>query len=95
MKYVIDIDNTICHTVGSDYSHSQPIRQRISLVNQLYSNGHHITYWTARGSNSGQDWSRLTAQQLEDWGCRYHELRMGKPAYDVWVDDKAQWIFDS
>lgn len=95
MKYIIDIDNTICHTVASNYPNSQPIPERISLVNQLYLNGNHITYWTARGGNSGMDWTRLTTQQLEEWGCLYHELRMGKPAYDIWVDDRALWIFDT
>jgi len=23
----------------------------------------------------------------------YHQLWMCKPSYDVWVDDKAQWLF--
>jgi hypothetical protein len=42
---------------------------------------------------SGTDHGDMTEQQLQDWGCKYHSLWMGKPSYDVWVDDKAQWLF--
>jgi hypothetical protein len=89
MKYVVDIDNTICRTQGSDYQNSVPLSDRIRKINELYQAGHTITYWTARGGNSGIDWSELTERQLKNWGCQYHELRMGKPAYDLWIDDKA------
>ena len=40
-------------------------------------------------TNSGKDWTELTIKQLKEWGCKYHEVKLGKPAYDVWVDDKA------
>ena len=29
-------------------------------------------------------------KQLKAWGCKYHELSVGKKEhYDIWVDDKA------
>jgi hypothetical protein len=87
--YVIDIDGTICNTSDGMYNSSHPYPTRIDYVNKLYDEGHTIIYWTARGGNSGLDWSDLTKQQLDSWGCKYHELRMKKPVYDVWVDDKA------
>ena len=31
----------------------------------------------------------LTKQQLDDWGVKYHELIMGKPHADFFIDDKA------
>ena len=31
----------------------------------------------------------LTQQQLKEWGVRYHELIMGKPHADMFIDDKA------
>ena len=31
----------------------------------------------------------LTDKQLKDWGCKYHELIMGKPHADYFIDDKA------
>lgn len=94
MIYIVDIDNTICLTVKDadgkwDYSISIPHKSRIEKINELYDNGHTIVYWTARGSSSGIDWTELTKQQLYSWGCKYHEVRLGKPSYDIWIDDKA------
>ena len=94
MIYIVDIDNTICESINSDYPNSIPYTDRIQKINELYDNGHTIIYWTARGGNSGIDWTELTTQQLQDWKCKHHELRMRKPSYDVWIDDKANWIFD-
>mgnify|MGYP003339078617 CR=1 FL=1 len=89
MKYIVDIDDTICITTDKDYNNSVPIRSRIDNLNILFDKGHEIHYWTARGSSSGKDWTKLTLQQLEDWGCKYTTASCGKPSYDVWVDDKA------
>lgn len=89
ITYIVDIDNTICRTLWGDYPRATPITERIAKINKLYHEGHKIIYWTARGAISGTDWSELTKTQLQDWGCRYHELMMGKPHYDVWIDDKA------
>lgn len=89
MKYIVDIDGTICTNTSGDYINAKPYLDRIKEINKLYESGHHIVYWTARGANSGVDWSELTAWQLDRWGCKFHELRMGKPAYDIWIDDKA------
>lgn len=86
---MVDIDGTICRTQGSNYMESKPIKERIDRINALYDEGNQIIYWTARGGNSGIDWSDLTRQQLKDWGCKYDELRMRKPVYDIWIDDKA------
>lgn len=93
MIYMVDIDQTICLTPflfeKHHYTLSVPIKHRIEEINKLYDQGHTIIYWTARGSGSGIDWTELTTQQLYDWGCKFHEVRLGKPTYDVWVDDKA------
>lgn len=89
MKYIVDIDGTICTNTEGDYINAKPYKDRIKEINRLYEDGHHIVYWTARGANSGVDWSELTGWQLDRWGCKFHELRMGKPAYDIWIDDKA------
>ena len=94
MRYIVDIDQTICYTENSDYPNSRPITKNIARVNSLYDEGHVIIYWTARGGNSGKDWGEFTKRQLTLWGCRYTELWMNKPSYDVWVDDKAEWIFN-
>ena len=93
MIYIVDIDQTICITPAVDGKHcydlSTPLHYRIAIINKLYDEGHTIKYWTARGSGSGIDWTKLTNQQLNEWGCKFHEVRLGKPSYDVWIDDKA------
>lgn len=88
MRIFVDIDGTICVTKNG-YKNSQPIQKNIDKINALFDEGHHITYWTARGGNSGEDWTNLTKEQLQKWGCLYHELELGKPPYDVIIDDKA------
>ena len=88
-KYFIDFDNTLCHTVAGHYNQSVPIPERIQYVHQLKEEGHHITIWTARGSRSGVDYSELTKKQLEEWGVPYDVLLMGKPDYDIYIDDKS------
>ena len=30
----------------------------------------------------------ITLNQLNKWGCKFYELRMGKPNYDLFIDDK-------
>lgn len=86
----VDIDNTICNTVDSDYINSTPIQENIDKINKLYNDGHFIVYWTARGGFSGKDHTELTKKQLDEWGCLYMELIMNeKPSFDLLIDDKA------
>ena len=90
MKIFIDIDNTIFKTIGNDYKNSQPIPERIEKANKLYNDGHIITYWTARGCTSGKtaEYFKLTYSQLVSSNVQFHELRMGKPHFDLFIDDK-------
>ena len=89
MIIFIDIDETICDTPENrDYTLSVPIEENIQKANKLYDEGHTIVYWTARGSVSGRDLTELTNQQIKDWGAKCHEVRLGKPYYDLFIDDK-------
>ena len=88
MIIYVDIDDTICTTIGTNYQTAVPIKEAIDKVNLLYEAGNTIVYWTARGTVSGIDWMDLTEKQLLSWGAKYTELKMGKPAYDVFIDDK-------
>ena len=93
MNIFVDIDETICNTRrDGDYSKSTPIDEHIQKINKLYDEGHHIVYWTARGSGSGIDWKDLTEKQLSAWGVKHHELRLGKPSYDLLICDKTDRI---
>tara|TARA_R110001599_G_scaffold343996_1_gene567143 strand:- start:141 stop:461 length:321 start_codon:yes stop_codon:yes gene_type:complete len=97
MTYVFDIDNTICYTKESDYSSSKPIAERIKKINDLYDDGHIIIFQTARGmgrSNNNQIaaismFYALTLEQLNQWGVKFHSLYLGKPAGDIYIDDKG------
>ena len=90
MIYYVDIDETICkYPAVRKYELAEPIHENISKINQLYENGDTVVYWTARGSTTGIDWTELTYKQLKDWGTKYHELKLGKPHYDVFICDKA------
>jgi len=91
MIYIFDIDGTVLTKVhNSQYQNAKPLPGRIEQVNQLYDQGHYITYWTARGATTGQNWYDFTRAQLLEFGCKFHEFHTKKPHYHVWVDDKAQ-----
>ena len=94
MKIYVDIDDTICsHGAVRSYPDALPITENIDKINKLYEEGHTIIYWTARGGNTGLDWSDLTAKQLEEWGAKHHELIMNeKPTYDLLICDKTKRI---
>jgi phosphatidate phosphatase PAH1 len=99
--YVIDIDGTICDKdvcrKDGDYETSIPKLDRIEKINLLFDKGNKIKYFTARGMGRHQDDAKLahlefynlTRQQLDLWGCKYHELILGKPSGDIYIDDKG------
>ncbi len=98
MIYVFDIDGTICSKVDDgDYSKAMPYSNRIKTVNRLYDEGNTIIFQTARGmGRSGNSqafaWTafeRVTRDQLNTWGVKYHSLFLGKPAGDIYIDDKG------
>lgn len=86
---MIDIDGTICTNTNGKYELAEPYTNRIQRFNDLYDQGHEIHYWTARGANTGIDWTELTQFQMNLWGVKFTSLKMKKPAYDIWIDDKA------
>ena len=103
MRYCFDIDGTICTpTKGRDYESAKPFENRIKTINKLYDEGNYIIFLTARAMGRFSDERHkiaqvtaeevlfdLTQQQLKEWGVRYHELIMGKPHADMFIDDKA------
>ena len=91
MIYVFDIDGTICTIVEeASYQNAQPLESRIQKVNKLYEEGNIIKLFTARGTQTGIDWTEITIKQLKEWSVKYHELIMNKkPHGDLYIDDKA------
>jgi len=93
MIIYVDIDDTICYYENDDkkyldYNKAKPYYERIKKINNLYDEGNTIIYWTARGTKTGIPWFHITKKQLDNWGVKYHELRLGKPYYDLFIDDK-------
>jgi len=85
----VDIDGTIC-SISKPYSDAQPILEHIDKINKLYDDGNTIIYYTARGAATKVDYTELTKQQLKDWRCKFHELKMNhKPFYDLFICDKS------
>lgn len=101
MNYIIDIDGTICDKPvcrgDCNYETSVAKPDRIAKINKLYDEGHKIIYLTARGMGrhgnsrmlAHKDFYDLTYNQLISWGCKFHELHMGKPSGDCYIDDKG------
>ena len=105
MRYCFDIDGTICTPgtcKSCQYEGATPKKDRIEKINKLYDEGHYIMYMTARAMGRNKDLPNaeatikaeevlkpLTKLQLDIWGCKYHELIMGKPHADHFIDDKG------
>jgi hypothetical protein len=100
MIIYVDIDSVICQCGGKrgthdengiqhDYTTALPCAKRIERINALNDEGNVIVYWTSRGTGTDDDWMLLTYNQLEEWGCRYHQLKSGKPVYDLLIDDRS------
>ena len=89
MILCFDIDGTLCSNTEGEYTQARPYLDVIAEVNRLHTEGHTILLYTARGATTGIDWRRTTEEQLREWQVRFHELFMGKPTADVYIDDKA------
>ena len=86
LTIVCDLDGVLC-TEEKTYSRSLalPIREEITTLNQLYSQGHTIVIFTARG------WAEY--EMTKDWlvrnGVMYSTLICGKPIADILIDDRS------
>ena len=94
MVIYVDIDETICITpedahTARNYANAKPLLKNIEKCNKLYEDGNTIVYWTARGCTTGIDWFDVTEKQLNEWNVKYHDLKLDKPFYDLFIDDKA------
>jgi hypothetical protein len=101
---LVDIDETVCcYGKKRQYDLAIPIDKNIQKINNLYDEGWKVIYWTARGGSpkskaAGRCYYDFTWRQLEQWGCKFHELSTGtkgnfiKPPFDLVIDDKAKRI---
>lgn len=86
MQIIIDMDGTIC-TEEKTYSRAlaKPHEGAVESINKLYEEGHTLIIYSAR---SWMEYE-MTVDWLQKHGVKYHQLVMGKPIGDVWIDDRA------
>lgn len=96
--FVIDLDGTICtQETYSTYQNAKPKKEVIKKINSLWTDGHKIVIFTARGMNTHdgqvemveQNLRQITTKWLDDNRVCYDELVFGKPPAYKYVDDKA------
>ena len=92
-----DLDGIICNTYKNNYKLSKPIKKNIKKINSLYDQGYKIIVFTARYMGRSKENINLahrkgftkTNNQLKRWGLKFHQLRFGKPSYNLIIDDKG------
>jgi len=86
MQIIIDMDGTIC-TEMRQFSRclADPKKGAVETINKLYEAGNTIIIYSSR------TWVEyeMTVDWLKKYGVKYHQLLMGKPIGDVWIDDRA------
>ena len=95
--YAFDIDGVICETKGSKYDQSLPNKEAIEKINNLHKKGHYIIIFTDRFmGRTNNDYKKaneigydFTLSQLNQWGVKFDKLLLGKPSFDLMIDDKA------
>jgi phosphoglycolate phosphatase-like HAD superfamily hydrolase len=92
-RIAFDLDKTLC--TGYPYIRAVPNMEMIKIVNELYHDLNFIIIFTARGMSTDNirlaklKYLNITVSQLDRWGVKYHQLIMGKPDFDLIIDDKA------
>ncbi len=80
------MDGTIC-SEERQFSRclATPKENAVETINKLYDDGNTIIIYSAR------TWAEyeMTTEWLKKHNVKYHQLFMGKPVGDVWIDDRA------
>tara|TARA_B110000438_G_C15526522_1_gene526554 strand:+ start:152 stop:505 length:354 start_codon:yes stop_codon:yes gene_type:complete len=105
-KICFDLDGTLCETIKGNYHKSIPIVEAINKVNTLYEQNYYIIIFTARymgieNANIEKVYKKgydFTFNQCVSWSLKFNKLILGKPEYDIIIDDKHfnydnSWIF--
>lgn len=86
MQIIIDLDGTIC-TEEKTFSRSlaKPLPKAVETINALFKEGHIIIIYSSR------TWIEfeMTTDWLKRNKIKYHQLVLGKPVGDLWIDDRA------
>ena len=93
----VDLDGTLCSQTNSNYEKAKPYNDAINKINELYDKDNIIVIYTARfmgRTNNNVETAKelgydFTLKQIKSWGLKFHELKMGKPQFDIIIDDKS------
>ena len=96
MRYVVTLmDYALLVQLRRCDMNKATIQDRIDKINKLY-DGHTIVYLTAKEwvgikimQTCKEEFYEFTEIQLSLWGCKYHQLFLGKPSGDYYIDDKG------
>lgn len=86
MQVIIDMDGTICSEERQFSRCLAKIQDGAAeTINALYEAGNTVIIYSSR------TWMEyeMTSDWLRKHGIKYHQLIMGKPIGDVWIDDRA------
>jgi len=69
-----------------DYKIIEVDKNRIEKLNKLYEEGNEIHVWI-------EDTTLFLSpilEKLEKWGCKFNYVKLGKPNYDLIIDEKSE-----
>lgn len=90
-NYLIDIDGVICEDVPNEQPERMKTAEEIAgakeKVNQLYDQGHIITFFTSRT----EELAEITTTWLAQHGFKYHRIIFNKPRGGnyIYIDDRG------
>jgi len=87
MRIAVDLDGVLrTETRRYDKILGKPVQEEIDAVNRLYDENNTIFIFTAC---SWEEY-HVTKAWLKMYKVKYHELIMGKPNYDIIIDDRSR-----
>jgi len=101
MRYCFDIDGVI-FKISKNYEEYIPIKSTLKFIKDLKQKNNQIILYTARkmGTHKGniglvnKDIVKSTLVALDKHNVLYDEIYFGKPAADIYIDDKAINFYD-
>ncbi len=92
MQIIIDLDGTIC-TEEKTYSRSLAIvkKRAKEAIQKLFDEGNTIIIYSSR---SWMEYE-MTYYWLKNNNIPFHQLVLGKPIGDIWIDDRALQFNDN
>lgn len=87
MRIGVDLDGTLTNeTFGWDYANRTPNLDMIAWVNMQFEGSHYIELFSSRLPCD----KKVTKEWLKKHGVKYNRLVLGKPRYELYIDDIAK-----